>query len=157
MKRRTLLFVAVLALVMGVGAGAAYGYFTSSGSGTGHGATGTLQTVTVAAITGETPNTYLQPGSPGEVIVKVHNPNTVGVHLVSVTADGSITVAGGSGCTLSNSGVTFTNQTGLSVAVGSNSTALVRMPGAASMAASSANGCQGATFNIPVTITVQTP
>jgi hypothetical protein len=157
MKLRTVVFVVVVALVMGVGAGAAFGYLTSSGSGRGHGAVGTMQTVTVAAITGETPNTSLQPGSPGEVIVKVHNPNTVGVHLVGVTADGSITLAGGSGCTLANSGVTFTNQTGLAIAVNANSTALVRLPGAASMAASSANGCQGATFDIPVTITVQTP
>jgi len=157
MKRRTAFAGAVVALVLGLSAGAAWGYFTTHGSGTGHGSNGTMQVVTVAAITSETPNTPLLPGSTGEVVVKVHNPNTFQVHVVSMVANGTITVSGGAGCTLGNSGVSFSNQTGLSVAVAASSTILVHLPGAASMSSASASGCQGATFNIPVTITAHTP
>lgn len=116
-----------------------------------------MATVTVAAISGETPGTALQPGSTGEVIVKVDNPNSYAVHLVSVVAAGVITVSGGSGCTLSNSGVAFTDQTGLSVPIPATTTQLVRLPGAVAMSTASVSGCQGATFNIPVTITAHTP
>jgi len=75
-----------------------------------------MQAVTIAAIGGETPNTPLLPGSSGEVILKVDNPNpaNTSVHLVSVVAHGTISVSGGNGCTLANSGVTFADQTSLS-------------------------------------------
>jgi hypothetical protein len=144
------------ALVLAVGGGAAYGYFTSHGSGNGSGSTGSMQTVTVAAISGQTPNTLLQPGSSGEVIVNVHNPNNFQTHLVSVTF-GTISVSGGSGCTAANSGVTLTNQPTISVAIPASSTTLVRLPGAASISTSSNSGCQGATFSATATITVHTP
>ena len=158
MRRRFIfVFGAIVALLLGIGAGAAYGYFSSTGSGTGSGSTGTMQTVTVAAISGQTPSTPLLPGSSGEVIVNVDNPNAFQVHLVSVVADGTISVSGGNGCTLANSGVSFTDQTGLSIPIAASTTTLVRLPGAALMSTSSASGCQGATFDIPVTITVHTP
>jgi hypothetical protein len=152
-----LVISSVVALALGLSAGAAYGYFTSHGSGTGAASDGTMQVVTVAAITSETPNTPLLPGSTGEVIVKVDNPNAFQVHLVSVVPDGTISVTGGSGCTLANSGVSFTSQTLLSIPIPASMTTLVRLPGAASMTSASVSGCQGATFNVPVTITVHTP
>ena len=157
MKRRTLLVLPAVTLLLGLGGGAAFGYFTSSGSGTGHGSDGNMQVVTVAAITSQTPDTVLQPGSSGEVIIRVDNTNSVPVRLVSVEANGSVGVSGGTGCTAGNSGVSFTSQTGLSIPIAASTTALVRLPGSASMSLSSANGCQGATFDIPVTITVDTP
>jgi hypothetical protein len=158
-KRRTLTLIlaAITALAVCIGGGAAYGYFTPTGSGTGAARTATMATVTLASITSETPNTLLEPGSTGEVIVKVTNPNSYTVHLVSVLASGTIGVSGGSGCTSGNSGVTFTNQPVLSIAIAASTTTLVRLAGAAAMSPSSANGCQGATFSIPVTIQVHTP
>ncbi|HEY1990634.1 MAG TPA: hypothetical protein VGG43_14285 [Acidimicrobiales bacterium] len=117
-----------------------------------------MQVVTVAAISGDTPATLLLPGTSGEVILRVHNPNPTQVRVTDVSSLSAITVSGGSGCTAGNSGVSYTNQTGLSIPIpaGAGST-LVRLPGAAAMATSSANGCQGATFSIPVTITVHLP
>ena len=160
MKRRWTLpiLAAAATLIVGLGGGAAYAYFTSSGSGTGATSAATMETVTIAAIANQTPNTALLPGSSGEVVVNVHNPNAFAVSLVSVAADGSISVSGGlGGCTAANSGVSFTPQTGLSVSIPAATTKLVRLPGAASMSSTSSNGCQGATFSIPVTITVHTP
>ena len=157
MRRRTLFLLApVMAVALSIGAGAAYVNFTSTGSGSGHASTGTMQAVTIATISG-TPNTLLQPGSTGEVIVKVVNPNSSPVHLVSVVANGAISVSGWSGCTLANSGVTFNSQPALSIAIAGGTTQLVHLAGAAAMSTNSASGCQSATFSIPVTIQVHTP
>jgi len=139
-----------------LGAGAAFAYFSSTGSGHGSARTGTLQTVTVSALVGgDTPSSTLLPGGPAaDVVLRVNNPNAFAVTLVSVTGGpGAITGAGGTG-TCTTTGVTFTNQNNLSVAIGASGTTLVHLAGAASMSASSDAGCQGATFSIPVTITV---
>ena len=155
--RRAALLVAAPALVMAIGAGAAYGYFSSSGSGTTSDTAGTLQIVTVVAETG-TPSTPLVPGGTGDVALNVTNPNSYIVYLVSVVGDGPITASGGTDCTGDNSGVTFNNQTSVSTPIPANTTSYsIDLTGAASMSASSVSGCQGATFSIPVTITVHVP
>jgi hypothetical protein len=151
--RKPLVFGSVVALVAGLGAGTAFAYFTSTGSGSGSGSTGTLQAVTVAAVAG-TPSSTLLPGGPAaDVVLNVYNPNTFAVTLVSVTGNGLITADGGhAGCT--TTGVTFSNQTNLSDTIAASDTTLVHLPGAASMSSSSLSACQGATFSIPVAITV---
>jgi hypothetical protein len=151
-KHRALFFLAVIALI-GLGAGVAYAYFTSSGSRSGSGSTGTLQNITVAATTG-TPSTPLRPGGSGDVTLQVTNTNSYAVTLVSVTGAGSVTADHGHpGCT--TTGVTFASQSSLSISITANGTTQVDLPSAASMSAASSAGCQGATFSIPVTITVQ--
>ena len=153
MKKRTPFVIgAIVALVLGLGAGAAFAYFTSHGSGKGSASAGSLAPVTVVATTGS-PNTPLSPGNSGDVVLKVHNSNSVAVTLVSVSGNGSITADGGhSACT--TTGVTFANQSGLSINIPANTTTPVDLAGAASMGVTSSNGCQGATFSIPVSITV---
>jgi hypothetical protein len=108
--------------------------------------------VTVAAATG-TPSTPLLPGGTGDVILNVNNPNAYAVTLVSVSGNGTITADGGhSGCT--TTGVTFNNQSGLTINIPASTTTAVDLPGAASMSTASLSACQGATFSIPVSITV---
>ena len=52
--------------------------------------------------------------------------------------------------------MTFANQTGISTTIpGGVSNYQVHLSGAVSMGSSSSSGCQGATFAIPVTITVE--
>lgn len=149
--------IAVLAVV-GVlaGGGAAWAYFRASGSGSGQGSTATMNTVTLSATAGS-PSTPLYPGGTGDVSLEVNNPNSYAVTLVNVAlkAGGSITPdAGHSGCT--TTGVTFTTQTGLSTTIPASATNhQVDLSGAVSMSSSSSSGCQGATFSIPVTITVE--
>jgi hypothetical protein len=147
-------FGGAIALIVGLGAGTSYAFWTSNGSGKGHGATGTLQPVTVVAfVGGDAPNSQLSPGGPSaDVILRINNQNSISVTLVSVTGNGTITVDGGhTACT--TTGVSFANQTGLNVTVPAGSS-LFHLSGAASMSSTSSTGCQGATFMIPVTITV---
>lgn len=154
MKRLVLAnLVATGAFVSVLTAGTAYAYFSAAGTGTGTATTGTLQTVNLVAVTG-TPAAPLQPGSSGDVLLTLNNPNAFPVTLVSVVANGPISVSGGTSCTASGSGVSFSDQTSLALSVPVN-TSSVDLAGAARMSYASASGCQGAVFYIPVTITVQ--
>lgn len=150
--KRLLLPLAVVAAVA-FSTAPAYAYLTSSGSKVASANVGTMQTVTVDA-TAATPATPLLPGKAGDAVFKVTNPNSSSVTIVSVVGNGSITVTGGSGCTAINAGVTFSNPTSLNIAVPANSSGrTVDLPGAVSMASSSASGCQGANFSIPIVVT----
>ena len=157
-KRRAI-FITLLGLGALLPAGAAATRWTASGSGTGVAATGTLQTVTVAALVGgDSLASVLGPGGPAaEVILRVTNPNATAVQVYSVSAAGAITAdAGHAACT--TTGVTFTPPASPitpTVTVPPNSTLLVRLPGAASMSTASLSACQGATFRIPVTMTAR--
>lgn len=158
MRRRSLLlFTPVICAVVGFASGAAYAYFTGSGHGTGSASVGTMQTVTISSAT-VSPGTKLLPGGTGEVTLEVNNPNTFAVTLVSVTlvSNGTITGTGGVG-SCSNTGVTFAPQNGLNTRIPPGGPTEVDLLGAASMGTGSDPGCQGATFSIPVTITVQGP
>ena len=151
-------FVAALALVvvLGLAGGAAFAFFTSSGNGQASGTDGTASTVTVQAVATGSPSSTLVPGGSADLIVQVQNPNTLTVKITSISQNGSATPVGGSGCTTVNDGVTVPSETGLSMPVAPG-TQVVHVAGAASMASSSASGCQGASFDIPVTLTVQEP
>ena len=152
MKRS--LVVALLSASLSVCGVAAWAYFHSTGAGTGTAHTTTIQAIAISSST-STPTTPLLPGQSGDLTLKLDNPNSVAVTIVSVTANGAMTVTGASGCTPSNSGVTFTDQTGLSLSVPASSTAYpIDLAGAVSMSASSNNACQNATFRFPVTVTV---
>jgi hypothetical protein len=113
-----------------------------------------MQTVTVSALVGgDTPSSRLYPGGPAaDVILRVNNPNAFTVQVFSVAANGGITAdVSHAGCT--TTGVTFTPPSNPSITVPAGSS-LVHLSGAASMSTASVSGCQGATFSIPVTLTV---
>ena len=83
----------------------------------------------------------------------MNNPNAFAVSLVSVSY-GTPTAVGGIGmCT--TTGVTTNTPTNLPFTINASGTTSVDLLGAATMGVSSQTGCQGATFSIPVTITVQ--
>lgn len=146
------LAVAAVAIGSGLGGGYAYAYYTSTGSGTGSASAGTLGPVTVETAT-VSPTTVLVPGNTGDAVLDIDNTNSYAVILVSVTGHGAITPdAGHSSCT--TTGVTFTDQSGLSKNLPGNTTTVVDLTAAVSMSTASLSSCQGATFSIPVTITV---
>ena len=151
--RAPLLLGAVIALVVGLGAGAAYAFFTSSGSGSGAASVGTAQSVTVIAASG-TVSSKLIPGISADLLVELDNPNSYSVTITGIAQNGSVTPVGGSG-TCTTTGVSVPTQTGLSITVASGTNILVHIPNGASMSTASDSGCQGAAFQIPVTITVQ--
>ena len=170
MRRRKLLVLTVAvagALSLGAGTGSAYAYFTSSGSGAGSATSGTTQQVTLIAATSGTALSNLIPGGTADLRVELNNPNGFSVTVTGIAQNGPVTEVGGTGCTsdsgtwpsitLGNSGVSVPTQTGLSITVASGpiTNVVIHVPTGASMNTSSASGCQGATFQIPVTLTVQ--
>jgi hypothetical protein len=159
LKRRLALppWIAAAGLVaMLATGGVAYAYVAANGSGSGSASTGTMQTVTVTAfVGGDTPSSTLYPGGPAaDVILRVNNPNSFSVQLFSVSGNGSITPdASHSGCT--TTGVTFTPPSSPNITIAAGSS-LLHLSGAAAMSTASLNACQGATFSIPVSLTVHT-
>ena len=143
-------------------AGPVFAFYTVAGSGSSSGSTGTVQPLTVSPATVGSPSSTLLPGGTADLLLNVTNPNAVAVTITSVAQGGGVTVSGGSGCssdpawptTTGNSGVAIVTTTGLSISVPAGSSATVHVAGGASMTNSSAAGCQGATFQIPVTVTV---
>ena len=153
LKKRTavLTILACLALV-----GLVYAAWTTNGTGDGYAKAGTAQSISTVDVSASTSAT-LYPGVSGDVLIKLDNPNPYAVTVTAVTGSGSITAdAGHSGCT--TTGVTFTNQTGLSLVIPAKSGGVdgvlqTTLTGAASMSNASLNACQGATFTIPATLT----
>jgi hypothetical protein len=152
LRRATVILVASTTGLFGIATASAY--FTASGSGSASASVGTVS-VSVSAVTG-TPTTPLIPGGTGDVTLKVTNSNDYAVTLKTVTGNGTITPDAGH-ATCSPTGVSFTDQSALGINLPANSTTPVDLADAAAMSVSSANGCQGATFTIPVSITVQKP
>lgn len=154
MMRRTILLIgAMAALVIGLSGGAAFAYFTSSGSGIGVTSIGSPSAVTVEAATGTVSN-QLQPGGSGDLLMTIDNPNSYSLKLISVSQNGSVASSGGNSCTGATSGVTVPTHSGLAISIPSGTNTIVVRNGV-SMSSSSASGCQGASFQVPVLITVE--
>jgi hypothetical protein len=147
----------VATVIVGFTASAALAYLTSVGGGSGSAQTAAMQAVLISNDIATTSSPLL-PGGSGNVTLKIDNPNNYAVTLVSVVGSGPLSFTGGNGCTLENSGVVFADQSGLNVAIAASAAdQVVTLTNAVSMASSAASGCQGATVEVPVTITVHTP
>jgi hypothetical protein len=128
----------------------------SSGSGSAYSKAGSSQAISTLDASASTSAT-LYPGVSGDATVKISNPNPFAVRVTAVSLNGNnsdITADSGH-ASCSPTGVSFTNQTGLSIDVpaesgGTNGTTTATLSGAVSMSSSSADACQGATFTIPV-------
>jgi hypothetical protein len=156
MKRIWKPLVAVVVFVaVATGAGAAYGFWSTTGTGSGVATTGDMDPVTITSATaGDVVGSSLRPGGTADVVLKVHNPNAFAVHVVNIlqVEGADITAHDGSG-TCDTTGVTYTAPTTVADIPMGDSTII--LPDAAAMDLTSDNGCQGATFEIPVTLTVK--
>lgn len=152
-----MLLVGTLAtLMIAIGGGAAYAYFTSNGSGTGSGSIATISTVTITTTVG-TPSTPLLPGLKGDIAFTVRNNNTVPVSIVSVALKGGSSITDGSGCMSADSNaVTLLTPANLpySITATNGATQSVDLTNSVMMDSAAPNTCQGATFSVPITITV---
>ena len=138
-------------LVLGaIVAGAAVGAWNVTGSGSGYAKAGAATGLTLNDASGATV-ADLYPGVTGSVKLSVTNPNSFPVRVTSVTGTGAITSDKGAACNAST-GVTFTNQTGLTLDLAAGATSVFTLAGAAAMSNSSDNSCQGAIFTIPVSV-----
>ena len=150
-KIAVLTTLAALAVV-----GLVYAAWTTNGSGSGYAKAGTAQALSTVDVSASTTATLYPGGPAGDVEIRVSNPNTYPVTVTGVSGSGAITPdAGHAGCT--TTGVSFTNQTGLTISVPAkvgavNGETQTTLSGAASMSNASVDGCQGATFTIPVTL-----
>ena len=151
-RKKRVIGAAMTLLVLGA-VGLVYAAWTTNGSGSGFAQAGTAQDLSTVDATVSTTG-ELYPNGDGTVTLKVHNPNTYPVVITDVTAgSGDVTASGGIG-TCVVTGVSFIAQHGLSFPVPANSDSDVfELPNAAHMSNESENGCQGAVFTIPVTLT----
>src|SRR3954449_6329961 len=142
-KKRNFIAAGMTLIVM-VAVGFVYAAWTTNGSGSGYAKAGTSQALTTVDVSATT-SASLYPGQSGNVDIKIHNPNPYNVQVTAITLNGvqSDIAADGShsGCT--TTGVTFTNQTGLTLSVPASSDTATTLSGAASMSNASLNACQG--------------
>ncbi|MEA2349268.1 MAG: hypothetical protein QOG86_209 [Thermoleophilaceae bacterium] len=158
MRKRVInrkLAVAVLVAVMAA-VGLVYAAWTTNGTGNAYAKAGTSQAISTVDVSASTTAT-LYPGVTGDVLIKLDNPNPYPVTVTAISGNGTIAAdAGHAGCT--TTGVTFTNQSSLSLVIPAKSGGVdgvlqSTLTGAAAMSNASLNACQGATFTIPVTLT----
>lgn len=148
--RRKLVTGLLTLLVLGV-VGLVYAAWTTNGSGSGYAKAGTAQALTTVDVSASTAAT-LYPGANGDVLIKINNPNPYSVRVTDLAGNG--TVAADSGhATCVTTGVTFTDQHSQTIDIAANSQTQATLTGAAHMSNASDNGCQGATFTIPVSLT----
>jgi hypothetical protein len=157
MRKRTIsrkIAVGVTAAVLAA-VGLVYAAWTTNGTGDAYAKAGTAAAISTVDVSASTTAT-LYPGVSGDVLIKLDNPNPYAVTVTAVTGNGTIAAdSGHSGCT--TTGVTFANQTGLSLVIPAKSGGVdgvlqTSLTGAASMSNASLNACQGAVFTIPVTL-----
>jgi hypothetical protein len=127
--------------------------WSTSGSGNGYAKAGSASALTIGDASAST-SADLYPGATGAVKLKVTNPNSFPVRITAVSkqAAGSITSDKGAACNAST-GVTFTDQSGLTLDLAAGATSTFTLSGAVSMSNASDNSCQGAIFTIPVDVT----
>ena len=152
MRKRVSRKLAVLTTMVAlVAVGLVYAAWTTNGTGSGYAKAGTAQALSTVDVSASTTATLYPGGPAGDVTIRISNPNSYPVTVTGVTGSGAITAdAGHASCT--TTGVAFTDQTGLTIGVPAGGATTATLTGAASMSNASVNGCQGATFTIPVTL-----
>jgi hypothetical protein len=127
--------------------------WSTSGSGNGYAKAGSASALTIGDASAST-SADLYPGATGAVKLKVTNPNSFPVRVTAVSkqAAGSITSDKGAACNAST-GVSFTDQSGLTLDLAGGATSTFTLSGSVSMSNASDNSCQGAIFTIPVDVT----
>lgn len=148
-KTSVLLVLAVAVLTASVGIAA----WSTNGSGPAYAKAQTASSLTLSDGSAST-TADLYPGATGSVKLKVTNPNSFPVRVTAVAKQAASAISSdkGAACNAST-GVTFTDQSGLSLDVGAGATQTFTLPAAVSMSNASDNSCQGAVFTIPVDIT----
>jgi hypothetical protein len=150
------------AVVLTGGAVAAYAAWNATGTGDAYAQAGTAQEL---QITQAGTDATLYPGATGNAFIKVTNPNSYPVKITTIKwtpSDGvAATPVAGSVC--NNTGVYFGDfstgpvgsnglLSGLNLPLGAGETKTFTLEKAVRMINNSENGCQGATFAIPVKV-----
>lgn len=142
---------------------AAYAAWNATGKGNAYAQAGSAQEL---QITQATTSATLYPGATGDAYIQVKNPNSYPVEISTIAwlpSDGvQATPVAGSTC--NNTGVYFGDfskstigsngvLSGLKLGLGAGETKTFTLSQAVRMINNSEDGCQGATFSIPVKVT----
>jgi hypothetical protein len=122
----------------------------SSSAGSGYSKAKVASSLTLSDASAST-TAQLYPGGTGDIWIKVTNSNPFAVTVTSVTGASTISSDKGAACDAAT-GVTFTNTTGLTQAVGAGATVTFSLAGKVAMSNASDNSCQGAVFTVPITL-----
>ncbi len=147
--------IVTITVVLALAAGVALAAWVASGSGSGYVTAVNAQHLTTVDASASTV-TQLYPGGSGDVVVRIVNPNAYPVTVTAITATAPITTKPPNAACNASTGVTFTNQAGLSLSVPANNGpagTLFTLTGAAHMSNATVDACQGKTFKIPVSMT----
>lgn len=148
LRKKMLIVPPVAAMLLGGGIALAAWNVTGSGAGNAKAGSSLALTTTVAA-----PAADLYPGASNQPLyLVVHNPNPFPVTVTNVNPNGTVT-SDSPACDTGGNGVSFAAQSGLTQAIAAGGSATFQTAGGVSMASSSDNACQGATFSVPVTLT----
>ncbi len=155
LTRKRIALAGLVAALVAVAAGLVYAAWLANGTGSGYAKAASAQQLTTVDVSASTTAT-LYPGATGDLLIKVSNPNPYPVKVTDVTGNGTITAdAAHSTCgsdAQHPTGVTFTDQHGLSISVPANSSAQATLASSVQMSNASDNSCQGATFTVPVSL-----
>jgi hypothetical protein len=153
-RKRRFLATGVATVIVGV-LGFAFAQWTSTGTGSGYAQAGHATNLSTQNVSADvtTLSNQLYPTKDGDVLIQVHNPNPYPVTVTQVSQGaGSVTGTGGLGtCTTTGVSIPTAVTTSISVAASSDSTETT-LTNAAHMDNTSDNGCQDATFTIPVSL-----
>jgi hypothetical protein len=135
--------------------------WVATGNGNGSAKAKTALGPQVQAVTATVADLY--PGANGDLVIKVKNQDPYPVIVTDVVLNGvpaDITSDGSANCQGLGTGVTMTDQSGLSGVAyeldavgGANDTKTITLDDVLSMSNSSHTDCQGVLFTIPVTVT----
>lgn len=153
-KKKWYMGVAATATALALGTGVAYAVWSASGSGTGTGAAAIAKSLTVIANTPTGANASIYPGGPaGPVEFYVSNPNPYPVTITGLQW-GTPSSGNTANCPNSNISLDTNAPTTASLPVAANgASGPFTINGVLDLAHSAGDGCQGVSFNIPVTVT----
>ncbi|HEX6489404.1 MAG TPA: hypothetical protein VF137_11120 [Candidatus Dormibacteraeota bacterium] len=155
MKSRKLV-ISLAAATSGVllGAGVAFAVWSASGSGTGTAAATVAQGVTLIGVTPTGANATLYPGGPASAVYfQVSNPNPYAITITGVSWGTPVSNSTAQ-CANTNISLVGSPPSAVSISVPANATsATLNVPGVLVLAHSAPDGCQGVSFNVPMTVT----
>jgi hypothetical protein len=143
-RKRTIVVALVVLAAAVVAVGVGLGAWSLGGTGNGSAKATTASNITLADASAFT-SADLYPGATGNLKLRATNPNPFPVRITAVSGKGAACDA--------STGVTLSNQSGLTLDLAAGATATLTVPNAVSMSNSSDNSCQGAIFTVPVSVT----
>ena len=152
MRRAKLAAIAAVVVLGAAAGGRAYGYFTAPGGGEGTATVDSAEPLALLDPLDDATADRLYPGGEGDLLVRVQNPNRFAVVLERVRPAATDIRSDARGCAELVGLVDERLAIEPAVRVEPGATVDLRLPRAVRLDASAPDGCQGATFAIPVRV-----